>query len=103
MNAIIEIIAGFALLDTSLDILAKLLAGGALTIIVWQVDVALLGLSSILVRWSVVGSGGHCCSSVVMWSSSWYWCCGCFGDPRSVGRDPGVAQLPFFYCLDDIK
>ena len=72
LNTVVEIIEGFQLLDTGLDIVTKPFAEGALAMVVWEFGVDWCRFSNILSRWSVLGSVGNCHSGVVTWSGLWY-------------------------------
>ena len=68
LNSVIKIIEGLALVNTSLDIVVKLLAKGILATAIWKVHVDWCRISSILFHWSVLESGGKNSSGVVTWS-----------------------------------
>ena len=73
MNSVVDIIEGYALLVASLNVVTKLLAEGTLSMVVWEVGVDWCRFSNIPFLWSVLGSGGDCCSSVVTWSGLECW------------------------------
>ena len=76
LNLDIELVEGFALLNTCLNVVTKLLAAGALSTVVWEIGVDWCRFSNISFRWLFLGSGGNYCSGVVTWPSLWYWWCG---------------------------
>ena len=65
LNSVAEIIKSFALLGASLHIMTKHLAEGALATVVWEDGVNWCRFGYIPLLWSVLGSGGDCCSCVV--------------------------------------
>ena len=100
LNLVVEIIEGFALLCATWNVVTKVLAGGTLAMVVWEVGVDWYRLSNILFLWSVLGSGCDCCSCAVTWSGLCCWCCRRYGIPWCVGSD---ADLPCFHCFDNWK
>ena len=65
LNLVLEVIKGFLFLGAGLDSMYKLLAEGALPTFVWEVGLDWCRIGNITFLWSLLGSGGNCCSSAV--------------------------------------
>ena len=68
LKLVVEIIEGLAFLGAGLNVATRFLTEGALSTVVWKVGVDGCRFSDIPLLWSVLGSGGNYCSSIVAWS-----------------------------------